>query len=86
MIRLLVSSIVILAVPAAARASDRITLQPAGGTGRIALGGEIIDYTGRTITLRSSSDGEVHAFPAAEVVNVETPQTQHHIEGLLHFT
>jgi len=76
---------------AASRASaegkldDRVVLRPKGRTSRITLHCTIIDYTGRSITVRTAA-GTIRSYPAGDVVKVTTPQTEQHVQGLLAFT
>lgn len=67
-----------------AQAQDRVVLQRAGSTGKLAVTGTIDDYVGDEIRIRTSP-GEVQAFPASEVVDVRTSQVPAHVRGLKFF-
>lgn len=70
-----------LASACPAVAQDRIVLQRAGSTGRLAVTGTVDDYVGDEIRIRTSP-GEVQSFPAAEVIDVQTTQVPAHVRGL----
>jgi hypothetical protein len=44
--------------------------------------GEIVDYTGEVLKIRLKADSAVKVFPASEVLEVETPQTEWQRRGL----
>ena len=64
---------------------DRVVLQPKRTSSRITLNGTVIDYTGEKITVRMRQSSLIRSYPAAEVVEVRTPQTEHHVKGLAYF-
>lgn len=61
-------------------AQDRVVLKR--GDGRITVTGVIEDYTGRQITVRSPQGNSVNNYDAAEILEIETPQTERHSRGL----
>jgi signal peptidase II len=52
---------------------------------RASVSGNIIDYTGEMITIRTKADGPVRVYPAAQVVEVRTAQMEAHRIGLREF-
>jgi len=64
---------------------DRVVIRPEGATGRVELQCSILDYTGRTLRIKTVS-GDVRSYPTSRVVDVQTPQTQSHVQGLVDFT
>lgn len=62
-------------------AEDRITYRPGGTSKPITLIGEIIDYNGRDLTLRSSS-GQPQIIAADDIVEVKTHYDKVHQEGI----
>src|SRR5262245_60059927 len=64
-----------------AKADDRVVLQRGTLSGRIAVSGTVEDYTGAGIAVRLPS-GELKTYPAAEVVEVQTPQIEPHARGV----
>lgn len=65
-------------------AEDRITYRPGGTSKPITLIGEIIDYDGRDLTLRSSS-GTPQYIASDDVVEVKTHYDAVHKEGIAAF-
>jgi len=65
---------------APAVAQDRVVLKR--GDGRITVTGVVEDYTGRQITIRSPQGNSVNNYDAAEILEIETPQTERHARGL----
>ena len=47
--------------------------------------GEILDLTGETLTIRLRAGGAPRTFNAADVVEIETPQTPAHVRGLVEY-
>jgi hypothetical protein len=64
---------------------DKIVLQPKRGSSRIIRSGIIVDFTGTQLTIRSRDNTNVNTYAADEVVEVRTPQTEHHKKGLVSF-
>ncbi|MGC1272285.1 MAG: hypothetical protein WBC44_01155 [Planctomycetaceae bacterium] len=73
----------VLALAATARADDRVTVRTPSGVGKVVLVGQILDWTGGVIKIRSGDD--VHEIVAERVVNVETPRLKSHLDGLKAF-
>lgn len=65
---------------ASAAAQDRIVLKR--GDGRLTVSGVIEDYTGKQITVRSPQGNAVNNYDAADILEIETPQTERHTRGL----
>lgn len=82
---LISAGLIAAAVPArpvrAQNGQDRVILQSNSG-GRYSLTGTIVDYTGTALTLRTSVGGTLRVFPASQIVEVQTPQTEPHLKGL----
>ncbi|MFN0056321.1 MAG: tetratricopeptide repeat protein [Planctomycetales bacterium] len=72
----------IWSLAANADAQDRVVLRRGGFSGRITASGTIEDYTGTEITLRAVPGDAVRRYPSAEVVAIETQQTEPHERGL----
>jgi tetratricopeptide (TPR) repeat protein len=70
------------AVGGAAWAQDRVVLKRGRSSGRMTVSGEVIDFTGEEIRIRSSAGDAVRTYPAAEVVAVETAQSESHDRAL----
>jgi tetratricopeptide (TPR) repeat protein len=66
----------------AAGTRDRIVLKRGRSSGRTTIAGEIVDFTGEEIRIRSPAGDVVRAYPAAEVVSVETVQSALHDRAL----
>ena len=65
----------------AARAEDVVYLTPEGQAhGRLAVRGEIVDYTGEAITIAGPT-GQPRRYPAERVVNIETKWVDAHQAG-----
>lgn len=66
-------------------ATDRVTLQPENSSSHITVPCDVLDYTADSIQIRLRTGGSVRTYPASEVADVETPQTEPHIRGLARF-
>ncbi|MGE3316950.1 MAG: tol-pal system YbgF family protein [Planctomycetaceae bacterium] len=79
-------AIIALLLPAAAApppsATDTVTLQREGSVGRITLRGTVRDFTGRSLEFLPGAGGGMQSFPAAEVVEVDTPRIDSHRRGI----
>jgi tetratricopeptide (TPR) repeat protein len=62
-------------------AQDRVTFRPRDDAAPITMSGEILEYTGRKLTIRPR-DGAPHAIDAGNVVEVKTYYDPAHLEGL----
>jgi signal peptidase II len=85
-------SLAILAVAFAASAvsaddsfRDRVALRVKGRRTPLTLFCKVVDYTGRSITVRNAA-GMLRSYPTADVLDVQTPQTEAHVRGLLAFS
>ncbi|MBW3543625.1 MAG: hypothetical protein KY476_25520, partial [Planctomycetes bacterium] len=58
---------------------DRVTLRSERSGGRTVIAGEIVDYTGEHLLLRTRAGMAPRSYPADQVVSVETSQTAQHI-------
>lgn len=65
----------------AASGQDRVVLRRGNLAGRVTISGTIDDCTGHELRMRSG-DGTVRTYPTADVVSIETPQTEPHDRGL----
>ena len=61
-------------------AQDRALIQQPKGN-RIPVSGLVQDYTGRELVLRHKNDEPPRRYPRAEVIEVVTDYTPHHIQG-----
>ena len=74
--------LMLMALPAAAWAEDRVVLQPGGRfSSRITIKGRIEDYTGDHLRLQLKTGGPVKNYPAEQVIEVDTPQSPSHQRG-----
>ncbi|MFQ5734558.1 MAG: tol-pal system YbgF family protein [Planctomycetaceae bacterium] len=64
---------------------DRVVLKTKGRSSRITLQCDIQEYTGKFIRVKTTA-GTVRTYPASDVVDVRTPQTELHVKGLIAFT
>ncbi|NOX56822.1 MAG: tetratricopeptide repeat protein, partial [Planctomycetes bacterium] len=64
-----------------AGAADRIVLRASTGSGTITLPCQIVDWTGREITVRLRSSSEPKKYPAEQVIAVETSKGRRHALG-----
>ena len=75
--------LVLIALPAAVRAEDRVVLQPGGRfSSRITVKGRIEDYTGDQLRIQLKTGGTAKSYPAEQVIEVDTPQSPSHQRGL----
>src|SRR5437762_2881273 len=65
-----------------ASAQDKVILQRASLTARVTVSGIVEDYTGVEVSIRVESDETVKSYPAADVVEIQTAQTESHTRGL----
>jgi tetratricopeptide (TPR) repeat protein len=65
-----------------ADAQDKVILQRASLTARVTVSGIVEEYTGVEVSIRTESDETVKTYPAADVVEIQTAQTESHTRGL----
>ena len=72
------------AAPALAQqmARDKVTLQLPGASSRTIIACTVLDYTGESITIRTRPNQPPRDYPTDHVVEVRTPQTEPHMQGL----
>ncbi len=63
------------------QAQDRVVVRNASGVGQLAMTGTIIDYAGQRVTMKTRS-GQRREFDAAQLVEIQTPQSAPHANGL----
>ncbi len=62
---------------------DKVILSPGGrASTRVTLQGEILEFTGETLRMRLKLGEPAKEFPAADVVEIVTPQVAGHQKGL----
>ena len=76
-------TLVFAGTAASASAQDKVVLRRGNLSGRVTLSGTIDDCTGSELKIRSG-DGTVRTYPAADIISIETPQTEAHDRGLKH--
>jgi len=64
---------------------DKVVLQSKGGSGRITLPCRIIDYTGELLAIETKPGERIRQYPASQVLEVQTPQTEAHVRALADF-
>lgn len=65
---------------------DKVIISPGGRSStRITLKGEILEYTGETLRIRLKLGEAPKEFPAADVIEIVTPQMTGHQKGLVLF-
>jgi len=65
-----------------ARAQDKVILQRNNFTARLSISGIVEDYTGTEITIRTDADESLKTYPSADVVEIQTAQTESQTRGL----
>lgn len=70
----------LLAVAATALAQDRVSFIPERATSPVTLIGEVLDYTGRELSIRPLS-GPLQTIPAENVQDVKTSYDPAHLQG-----
>jgi len=68
--------------PAALVAEDRVVLQRANLSARVTITGIIEDYTGAEISIRTEAGEPLRTYPSAEVIEIQTAQTDSQTRGL----
>lgn len=81
----MLAPLVVTSVVDSAHARDRIVLQPPDKTTPLVISGDISDYNAERIEVHLIGGNPVHIYPAAQVVTVETIQTEAHRTGVKHF-
>jgi tetratricopeptide (TPR) repeat protein len=79
------SFVAVPGVSAQQAARDKVTLQLEGASSRTIITCTVLDYTGESITIRTRSNLPARSYPAAQVVEVQTAQTEPHMRGLEKF-
>lgn len=72
----------LLLVPTAAGAQDKVVLQRSNLAGRMTISGRVEDYNGNEVSIRTEPDQPLRKYPSADVVEIQTPQTEPHMQGL----
>lgn len=70
---------------AGSTAPDVVTLRGEGARSRITVRGRIVDYTGKSIVISTSSGKGQLVYRASRVVDISTPQSKAHVAGLKDF-
>lgn len=65
-----------------ASAQDKVILQRKSLTARLTISGIVEDYTGTEVTIRTDSDESPKTFPASDVIEIQTAQTESQTRGL----
>lgn len=68
--------------PGSARAEDVAVIQSPMQSTRITIKGQIVDYTGQTLSIRTGPAAVLKTYPATDVVKVETEYSPAHARGL----
>ena len=66
----------------AAQAEDNVTLRGGSTAARMTISGVVEDYTGVEVTIRTEPGEPPRSFPAKDVVEIQTSQTEAHTQGL----
>ena len=72
----------VMAAATCAAAQDKVILQRPNLSSRMAISGFVVDYTGIEVSIRTDSGEPVRTFPSAEVVEIQTSQTEAQTTGL----
>ncbi len=65
------------------RAQDKVILQRSNFSARVAVSGIIEDYTGIEVSIRTEASKEpAKTYPSADVVEIQTTQSEPHLRGL----
>ena len=62
--------------------TDEVTIKTAPGNGRLTVPGEIVDYTGKQLTLRTGKSRKETTYQATDVIDVRATQLPDHSQGL----
>ncbi|HTI51710.1 MAG TPA: hypothetical protein VL475_12185 [Planctomycetaceae bacterium] len=65
-----------------AHAEDKVILQRTSLSARVTVSGTVENYTGTEISIRTDNDEAPKTFPSADVVEIQTAQTDSHTRGL----
>ena len=74
----------LVGVSHSAFAQDKVVLRRGTATGKITMSGFIEDYTGAEISIRLDPTDPPRKYPAADVIEIQTLQTEPHNQGLKH--
>ncbi len=78
----LATAAIALLTTSAAQAQDKVILQRSSYSARVTVSGVVEDYTGTEISIRTDNDEPPKVFPSADVVEIQTSQTDSHTRGL----
>jgi tetratricopeptide (TPR) repeat protein len=73
---------IVLLSTGAAQAQDKVILQRSSLSARVMVSGVVENYTGTEISIRTDNDEPPKTFPSADVVEIQTAQTDSHNRGL----
>ena len=80
------AAVCLLAVPGRAPAQpgvrDRVVLQLEGASAPAIVSGTVVDYNRHEISIRIRPSQAPRSYPASQVIEVHTPQTEPHARGL----
>jgi tetratricopeptide (TPR) repeat protein len=79
---LLLAAAIPLLSTCTAQAQDKVILQRTSLSARVTVSGLVENYTGTEITIRTETDEPPKTFPSADVVEIQTAQTDSHTRGL----
>lgn len=74
-----------LTITLVVQARDRIVIQPPDKVSPLVIAGDVADYNADWIEIHLTVGKDVHRYPAAHVVSVETVQTEAHQAGVRSF-
>jgi len=80
--RFLLAAAVALLALNAAQAQDKVILQRNSLSARVTVSGVVENYTGTEISIRTDNDEPPKTFPSADVVEIQTAQSDSHTRGL----
>jgi tetratricopeptide (TPR) repeat protein len=72
----------LLAANSRTAAQDKVILQRSSYSARITVSGVVEDYTGVEVSIRTDSDEPPKTFPSADVVEIQTSQSESQVRGL----
>jgi tetratricopeptide (TPR) repeat protein len=79
---LLLASTIALLTIATGQAQDKVILQRTSLSARVTVSGTVENYTGTEISIRTDNDDAPKTFPSADVIEIQTAQTDSHTRGL----
>ncbi|MGE5193830.1 MAG: tetratricopeptide repeat protein [Deltaproteobacteria bacterium] len=81
-VALLLAAATLLFMTSATQAQDKVILQRSSYSARVTVSGIVENYTGTEISIRTDNDEPPKIFPSADVVEIQTSQTESHTRGL----